>query len=126
MFGQRAGRALGALAFDSLAISRGETITKRPLSQPHHRECPACGFDRWDGYSDHRWGGGRFAQRTCYGPEQTAAQQQAKPNAPMNPLIDELRGFATGVGEELEPEPVEAPVEDVNHRFEILGDARDR
>lgn len=116
------GRALGALAFDSLAISRGETITKKPLSQPHHRDCPTCGFDRWDGFSDHRWGGGRFAQRTCYGP----TPEQIAPTAPTNPLVDELRGYATGEGEALEPEPVEAPVADQTHGFTLLGDARQR
>lgn len=124
IFGPKAGRAIGRLAFDALSLARGEQIVKRPVSQPHHRECPACGFDRWDGHSEHRWGGGRFAQRLCYGPTSETPKPTAGP--PSHPLVDELRGFASEVGGEIAAEP-ETPVSaNPLDSFEILGDARDR
>lgn len=123
MFGPKAKRALGALAFDALTISRGEQIRKRPLAQPHHRECSHCGFDRWDGISEHRWGGGRFAQRLCFGPPKTPTE--AAIAAPADPLVDELRALALDPGQEIQPEPLEAPAIDTRHGFTVLGDARD-
>lgn len=125
IFSPKAARQIGRLAFDALTLARGEQITKRPVSQPHHSECPACGFDRWDGYSEHQWGGGRFAQRLCYGPKPTAEQEATRAaGKPSHPLVDELRGYASGVGEDLvEESPIEPEVSP-NHQFEILGDAR--
>lgn len=120
---KHAGRALGALAFDALSLARGERITKRPVAQPHHRKCDACGFDRWDGVSDHRWGGGRFAQRVCYGPPPSGVQ---KPPTTTNALVDELHAFATGEGEVRAPESETETPPRQDHRFEVLGDARRR
>lgn len=122
IFGPKAGRQIGRLAFDVLSLARGEQITKRPISQPHHRECPTCGFDRWDGSSEHRWGGGRFAQRLCFGPPPEQVEQRA-PGQPTHPLVDELRGFASNIGEPMAPES-EGPPASASESFEILGDAR--
>lgn len=122
MFGQKATRGLSALAFDSLTISRGEQIRRPAQSQPHHQVCPVCGFDRWDGVSDHRWGAKRFAQRTCFGPAPKAGTPAAAPKGPTNPLIEELRAFA-GQSDLLDAvEPEEAPVPDVRHGFQILDE----
>lgn len=124
IFTPKAGRQVGKLAFDVLTLARGEQITKRPISQPHHSECPTCHFDRWDGYSEHRWGGGRFAQRLCFGPTPSKAVPQ--PGQQSHPLVDELRGFASDVGEEITPEPELAVSTNPADTFVILGDARER
>lgn len=123
VFTPKAIRQVGRLAFDALAIGRGEQLVKRrPTTQPHHHDCPACGFDRWDGRSEHRWGGKLGAQRTCFGPEKVV-KPQAPTKGPSHPLVDELRMMASTVGGELEPERIEP--ERPEGYFEDLGDARE-
>ena len=115
----RRAKGIGALAYDSLTIGRGEQIRPRPLSQPHHQTCPECGFDRWDGERDHRWGGAQYAQRVCFGPVHEGKKDQPPPGA-VNPLVAELQQYALGQGEEPPIEPDVAPVPDQMHGFEIL------
>lgn len=123
MLGQKAAKALGSLAADVLTIGRGEQLRKPPRTQPHHQTCAECGFERWDGYKEHRWGGKAFAQRLCFGP--TKAPSAPAPHLPVNPLVEELRAYATNPDTLTDPEPLEPPAPDPLHGFAILGDARD-
>lgn len=125
IFTPRAIRQVGRLAFDALAIGRGEQLVKRQASQPHHQECPLCGFDRWDGASEHRWGGRLGAHRLCFGPGKDGQKKAPEPATPSHPLVDELRGYIADVDGDA---PSEAPPAETRPEgfLEVLGDARER
>jgi len=121
MFGPKAGRFMGTLAADSLAVARGEAVGgRRPSARPHHQVCAVCGFDRWDGTGDHARGGVRFAV-VCTGvaPRETTTPQ---PRGPSNPLVHELMGMtSTDPSLPLEAYEPGRP----QPRLLLLGDARD-
>ncbi|MGE4069537.1 MAG: hypothetical protein AB7H88_22410, partial [Vicinamibacterales bacterium] len=93
------GHYLGLLVVDALALGRGERlgVPSRQPPLPHHQECPACGFARWDGYSDHPWAGVRFARRTCTGRVPDAADDGGTRRAAVgvpSPMAEEIRALA--------------------------------
>lgn len=103
-------RVPGVLVGDLLAISRGETLTKRrPRDpQPHHVTCVACGYERWDGQSQHPQGGKRFA-RACYGPTKDQRDRAEGTAVAAPPMVAELLELA-GVTGDVHDVPVAAPV----------------
>ena len=119
IFSPSARRMAGRLAADHLGVRRGEPPTRhRAPVRPHHQLCSVCGFDRWDGQSQHPRRGVRFA-RTCTGVP-SKDQQANLPAAQV--LADELRelaGFTPTPGQD------EAPPADPGPLFRVIGDARD-
>lgn len=120
MFGRDGRRALGLLAGDALAVSRGELlgVGRRAGPQPHHQVCPVCGFTRWDGRSEHPRRGAKFARRLCFGQTRETVEAARAATGPPSPLVDELLQFASGA-------PGDQPLDDPTH-FQIVGSARDR
>lgn len=112
-------RVPGVLVGDLLAISRGETLTKRPRRDPlpHHVTCVACGYERWDGQSQHPSGGKRFA-KACYGPTKDQRDRAEGTSVAAPPMVAELLELA---GVTAEPAAAPAPVRRPAHHFKALG-----
>lgn len=110
-------RGAGLLVQDLLALARGEAlVTPRSTTPlPHHQTCFACGYDRWDGMSEHPRRGTRWA-KTCHGAKPPEAAPQAS-----DAMVAELLAFATPSPEA--PVPLVRPPEPETPKLVILGPA---
>jgi hypothetical protein len=128
MFFRNRQKVPGVLVGDLLAISRGETLTKRRRTDPaaHHITCARCGYDRWDGQAPHAASGVRFAKK-CYGPTRDEAEKAARAAGEQTtaaaPLVAELLELAQPL--DGEPMPVAPPIPVAKaptlHHFKALG-----
>lgn len=110
-------RGAGLLMADLLAHARGERLVRprQTAPLPHHQTCVECGYDRWDGRSEHPRRGTRFA-RTCYGQKAAEAAPQAS-----EAMIHELLALSTPSLDA--PAPLVTAPEPETPKLVILGPA---